>query len=317
MNASHTIHVACGVLVRADGKVLLAQRPTGKIAEGYWEFPGGKIEPGETAAIALARELYEELGITVRTALPLIRFAHDYSNRRVVLDSWRITAFDGEPQGRENQALQWLATDALAGISPLLPTVLPTLKALALPSHYVFSQDRLKPLPDLSALAALPRGALLRLRWPQLDDAAYARAAAEWLPLAQHRGLVVLLDRAPSLVTALHADGWHCTEAVLRGLSQRPEVPLAIASVHDADGLARALQLGFDAAVLGPVAITATHPGAAALGWQGFTKLRAEQPMPVFAIGGLAASDLTAARGANAQGIAAISSYWRVGSSKS
>lgn len=304
------IHVACGVLVRADGAVLLAQRPEGKIAAGYWEFPGGKIETGESAAAALARELHEELGVTVRTTSPLIRFAHEYSNRRVVLDTWTVTAFDGEPHGRENQALQWVQPAALAAISPLLPTVLPTIKALALPAHYVFTQDSLAPLQDLAALARLPRGALLRLRWPQLDDAAYARAAAQWLPVAQLCGLRVLLDRAPSLVAALHADGWHCSETTLRRLQRRPEVPLAIASVHDAAALALAASLGFDAAVLGPVQATATHPGVATLGWTGFSALRGEQPLPVFAIGGLGLEQLDIARAANAQGIAAISSYW-------
>lgn len=98
-------------------------------------------------------------------------------------------------------------------------------------------------------------------------------------------------------------------------LEQRPNVRLAVASVHDAVQLAHAAALGFDAAVLGPVLVTATHPGAATLGWQGFAAIRGDVALPVLAIGGLDATQLDAARQANAQGIAAISAYWRAGSS--
>lgn len=305
-----TIQVACGVLMQPDGRVLLAQRPEGKIAAGYWEFPGGKIEAGEPPLTALARELHEELGIELEQARPLIRFAHEYSNRRVVLDTWCVTAFSGTPQSREQQALQWRQAGTLQTLTPLLPTVLPTLKALALPDHYVFTRDHPAPDSELAPLKQLPPRALLRLRWPQLDDAAYANAAARWLPAAQAQGLSVLLDRAPAQVAALGADGWHCTESVLSALQRRPDVPLAVASVHSQDSLQRALALGFDAAVCGPVLATSTHPGAAALGWAGFAALRADLPLPVFAIGGMTPSQLGPARAANAQGLAGISSYW-------
>ena len=310
-----TIHVACGVLINAQGEVLLAQRPEGKIAAGWWEFPGGKIETGESALQALTRELQEELGVVVRDAYPLIRFRHAYSNRVVVLDTWCVTAFEGEPQGCEGQALQWLAVPRFAEVSPLLPTVVPIEQALRTPTQYVFTPPEISAEELMAGLPRLPRGAWLRLRLPTLDQACYEAIAQMLLPIARECGIRVLLDRDPAQALSLGAAGWHCTSEVLMGLEQRPNVPLAVASVHEAAQLAHAAALGFDAAVLGPVQGTATHPGAATLGWQGFAAIRGDVALPVLAIGGRDATQLDAARKATAQGIAAISAYWRAGSS--
>ncbi|MDO9451442.1 MAG: Nudix family hydrolase, partial [Stagnimonas sp.] len=306
-----TIHVACGVLVNAQGEVLLAQRPEGKIAAGWWEFPGGKIEQGESALQALTRELHEELGVTVRQAAPLIRFRHKYSNRTIVLDTWRVTVFDGEPRGCEGQALRWLSIRQFADVAPLLPTVVPIERALRMPAHYVFTPPQNAPGALLAGLAQLPPAAWLRLRQPSLDEAQYEVLARQLVPAADALGIKVFLDRDPAQVAMLGAAGWHGTSAKLMRLSQRPDTPFAVASVHDAAQLAHAVALGFDAAVLGPVLATPTHPGAETLGWAGFSAVRSAAPLPVFAIGGLDARQLDAARAANAQGIAGISAYWR------
>ena len=96
-----------GLLVDAAGRVLLAERPAGKHLAGYWEFPGGKVEPGELPLDALARELREELGIELRSAAPLIRVPWTYDDRRLVLDAWRVDRWERAPQSLEGQALQW------------------------------------------------------------------------------------------------------------------------------------------------------------------------------------------------------------------
>ncbi len=344
---SPIIQVACGVLVDGAGRVLLAQRPEGKIAAGWWEFPGGKIEAGETALAALTRELAEELGVTVRAAEPLIRFSHHYSNRTVVLDTWRVTAFDGEPRGCEGQALRWLAVPDFHQVSPLLPTVTPIVQALCVPTHYVFTPPTLTVERVMAGLSKLPAAAWLRLRLPALDEAQYENAAQQVLAEARLLGIKVFLDRGHAQVGALGADGWHCTSAGLMGLKQHPfalldplpnpspqgggafhspppcgeglgegvVVPYAVASVHSAEQLAHAAALGFDAAVLGPVQATATHPDATPLGWAGFATLRGTAPLPVYAIGGLGPDALGPARLAYAQGVAGISAYWRGGGS--
>ena len=108
-----TIDVAVAILIRADGRVLLAQRPAGKVYGGWWEFPGGKIEPGEGTAHALARELHEELGVEVERAYPWITRFFAYPHATVRLHFFRVLAWRGEPHGREGQAFAWQDLQAL------------------------------------------------------------------------------------------------------------------------------------------------------------------------------------------------------------
>lgn len=101
------LHVLAGALCDASGRVLLAERPAGKQLAGFWEFPGGKREAGETPREALLRELHEELGVQVIEAAPLIEVPWRYAERALLLDAWLVTRWQGEPQGLEGQGLQW------------------------------------------------------------------------------------------------------------------------------------------------------------------------------------------------------------------
>jgi 8-oxo-dGTP diphosphatase len=123
------IHVAAGVLVNADGGVLIAQRLPGTHMAGRWEFPGGKLETGEGPRQGLDRELREELGIDVQDAEPLLKLSHRYADRHVHLDVWLVTEFRGEPQSLEGQALQWVSPEQLHRID-LLEADAPIIEAL-------------------------------------------------------------------------------------------------------------------------------------------------------------------------------------------
>lgn len=101
-----------GVLRDEHGRILVAERPTGKHMAGHWEFPGGKLEAGEQPWAGLVRELEEELGIVARDGRPLICIEHTYPDRVVLLDTWLVTRFDGTPQGRDGQRLAWIAPEA-------------------------------------------------------------------------------------------------------------------------------------------------------------------------------------------------------------
>ncbi|MGB3838293.1 NUDIX domain-containing protein [Rhodanobacter sp. UC4437_H4] len=111
------MHVMAGVLLDDNGCVLLAQRPAGKHLAGFWEFPGGKLEAGETPLAALARELLEELGIHVRDAEPLVCLPWRYEDRELLLDAWRVSSWRGEPRSLEAQPLQWMLP---ASVDPMI-----------------------------------------------------------------------------------------------------------------------------------------------------------------------------------------------------
>lgn len=127
----HVMHVMAGILVDPAGRVLLAQRPSGKHLAGFWEFPGGKLESGETPLVALARELLEELGVRLLQAIPLIQVPWQYGDRALLLDAWRVTQWQGIPRSLEGQALQWLMPPEIAA-DTLTPADRPILQALLL-----------------------------------------------------------------------------------------------------------------------------------------------------------------------------------------
>ena len=114
---SYPVHVAVGVLFDSKQRVLLAKRGSHQHQGELWEFPGGKVEFGESVFAALQRELKEELGIHIISAQPLIEIKHDYKDKAVVLDTWRVTAFSGEPQGLEGQPIAWVAIHELKDYS--------------------------------------------------------------------------------------------------------------------------------------------------------------------------------------------------------
>ena len=110
----HSVLVVAGALLDGEGRVLIAQRPAGKALAGRWEFPGGKVDKGESEHAALRRELREELGVEVIAARPFMRLAHAYEDRDVELSLWIVERFHGEPRSLDAQALKWVSPAALA-----------------------------------------------------------------------------------------------------------------------------------------------------------------------------------------------------------
>jgi 8-oxo-dGTP diphosphatase len=125
--------VAAAVILDGDGRVLLAQRPQGKSLAGLWEFPGGKIEAGERPEAALARELHEELGITVAPSdlIPTGFASHAYDDFHLLMPLWRTRVWQGSPQSCEGQALAWVPIEALNDY-PMPPADIPLITTLQL-----------------------------------------------------------------------------------------------------------------------------------------------------------------------------------------
>jgi 8-oxo-dGTP diphosphatase len=299
------IEVAAAAIQRPDGRFLLAQRPPGKVYAGYWEFPGGKIEPGEPAERALARELHEELGIDVRACYPWITREYVYPHGHVRLNFFRVLEWSGDPQPREDQAIAWQALGAPMA-APMLPANAPVLASLALPHEYAITDAaRVGIAAMLEALERrLEQGLkLVQVREPALDAAARELFTTQAIGLA-HRYRCKVMVKAPHA----GADGVHYTAAELMRLERRPPGGLVAASCHTRAELERAMALELDFAVLGPVL---EKSGAAALGWEGFAAIGRGSSIPVYAIGGVTPADLQRAWRAGAHGLAMIRASWR------
>ena len=242
-SARKVTEVAVGVLVRADGAVLLADRPAGKPYPGYWEFPGGKIEPGESVAQALARELHEELGISVASSTPWVTFEFDYPHAYVRLHFERVYAWDGAAHAREGQRLAFCLPGATLP-APLLPAALPALRWLL--------------LPDVLRLTGGNESNLGPLLAADEVSTARVRPAGKWV----------------GAFAGTRAD------------------------------LECAAKLACDFAVVGPVLTDPRGPDKPGLGWRGLEDIACRAPLPVFAFGGVVASDLDQARRHGAHGIA-------------
>ena len=306
------VEVAAAVIERAPtealgggpGEFLLAQRPEGKPYPGYWEFPGGKIEPGEDARAALARELEEELGIRVREATPWITRMYTYTHATVRLHFYRVTAWEGEPRPLEDQAIAWQRVGH-PEVSPMLPANAPVLAALALPSVMVVSSAAQVGLDEwIAGLAAAAQREplLVQVREKEWDRQRVQHLLSRALARAEPFGSRVVVNS--DCGDYPQSTGVHLTSAALMASQTRPAHALVGASCHDEREMDHATAIGVDYVVIGSVKPTASHPDAIPLGWERFAELARGRPMPAYAIGGLTRADLPAARKHGAHGVA-------------
>ena len=292
--------------------MLLAQRPPGKPYAGYWEFPGGKLEPGETPRHALDRELREELGIDVKRASPWLVQEFVYPHAHVELHFFRVFAWDGELASHDGQAFEW-QTPGHYTVAPLLPANTRILAALDLPLVYgiTCAEDSDEAAFLVRAEQALRNGlSLVQLRdktWPLARRVAFAR---ELVPLVHRYRARVLWNGSERQARETGCDGVHWTAAALADARARPADLLTAASCHTPEEIARAGDLGVDFAVMGPVAPTPTHAFAVPLGFDGFERAVAGTRVPVYALGGLAMEDLDAAIDHAAHGVALRRAAW-------
>lgn len=295
-------------------RVLLSRRKHDVHMGGCWEYPGGKLEAGENPWQALTRELEEELGITVRRGRRFKMLEYDYPDRKISLSTWIITAWDGEPLGREGQAIDWF------DISSLHHLTFPDANAcitrlLQLSDVYLITPDRGRYDESFFQTVSLllDNGLrLLQFRSPSSPVAAHDGVVRDLLKLCESRDCRLLYNGDPGDAMRLGAHGVHLNSKRLMAHSDRP-LPTDMwvaASCHTAEELAHAAAINADFCVLSPTHQTNSHPDGMPTGWNVFSGMVKDARLPVYALGGLCASDRQRAWDAGASGIAILPVVW-------
>ncbi len=310
-------HVAVAILTKENGEFLLASRPQGKPWAGWWEFPGGKIEAGESPEHALNRELKEELGVMPTRIQPWLQRTysypetHDSPAKTVHLHFFFVTEWQGELHPHEGQQLSWQNPETIT-VSPVLPANAPIMKSLVLPSIYAISNvaEMGEKAFFVALKTQLKNGLKLMQFRERLCEPISTRLPEQIISLVHEFGAKILLNNDVELAKKLGADGVHLPSAALLKLLQKPEHLMVAASCHNTAELAHAQKLGLDFVVLSPVNPTRSHENVATLGWQNFTQFIESIEIPVYALGGMTLENLPQALQAGARGIAMQRAIW-------
>ncbi len=313
------IHVAVGVIIGTDGKILIAKRSQTAHQGGLWEFPGGKVDAGENVHQALTRELQEELAIKVIASEPLIQIRHHYPDKSVLLDVHKVTRFSEEPCGAEGQPICWVAPDELSKFE--FPAAnKPIIKAITLPDKYLITGEFIGEDDFCCRLSsALDQGVrLVQLRLTNLDFAAHKSLLAKAIKLSEKSSACLLINSSLDVFELAvssfpHAKiGFHLNRHEAAAISSRPIAAdyLLGVSCHDENEIIQAQQVGADYLLLSPVKNTQSHPDTNPMGWNTFASLVELANVPVYALGGLADGDISQAKLSGAQGVAGISAWW-------
>lgn len=298
------IEVAAAIVRDSAGRVLLSKRPEHKHQGGCWEFPGGKLESGETPAHALARELKEELDIEVTSCRPFMTIEHRYPELTVRLHFREVNGWQGEPRGMEGQPLDWFEPGALSSLD--FPAAnRPVVAALRLPDFFAILPESFSGEPA-DIIETLPPGAGLYLRGLEKQpDRLLAMAQ-----VCEERRVPTMVRNDGPLAATARATVLHFSRDRLERGNLSGFNGLRSAAVHDRKEMELAVAAGLDMALLSPVSLTPSHPGDKPLGWEGFSEIARGKPLAVYALGGVAPADLVRAREAGARGVAGIGAFF-------
>ncbi len=307
------VHVVAGVLRDTRGRILLARRTEGRDLAGAWEFPGGKLEPGESPAKALERELFEELGIHIGSIEPLICVPQRYASKSIMLDVYTVLSYTGKPIGREKQALAWSPLEKLISY-PMPPADKPVVAALTLPNIIAitpeFNRDKNYYLSCIQQ--QLVSGIdYIQLRCKSLTPIKLKELAMDIRTLCHEHKATLFINENIELAKMLD-----CPVHLKSSQLMQNDIALRLSghpfssACHTIDDLKKAESMAALFAVLGPVLKTNSHPDSDGIGWSAFTQMRNEVSLPIFALGGLGMKNISEARQHGAQGVAGISQLW-------
>jgi 8-oxo-dGTP diphosphatase len=312
------LHVAVGVIENKSGEILIAKRPDSAHQGGLWEFPGGKVDAGETLQSALSRELKEELAIDVLQSQPLIQIRHDYPDKSVLLDVHRVTSFSGEPKGNEGQPVLWVNTESLSQYA--FPAANQSIiNAVRLPQRFSItgSYSSIEDFERKFSNLILQNIKLIQLRiksFSYREHQAFLQIAAQLSAGRAQLQINTSVDEFIKLNLPNTRIGLHLNAEQMKQHASRPvdEKILLGASCHSIGELKQAEKIQVDYVLLSPVNFTQSHPDTQVLGWKTFQDWVKQVNIPVFALGGMQESDVLQAINTGAQGIASISAWWNL-----
>lgn len=292
-----TIQVAVGIVSNKEGKLLIAKRLDHWLGAGFWEFPGGKIEPKESNEMALKRELMEEVGVDVQKCHPLIRLSYEYPERKVVLHAWNVTSFTGIASGLEGQEIRWCYPHELNNIN-MLPANRAIVIAAQLPDIYTLSppfENAATFLPLLEKTLQRKPVKLLLLQADNLTAQSYTQLAKQVFAFCRHAGVRLMLTHPElAVVESLEADGIHLSLEQLHQINERPKNDIWVAATcNTAVAIQKAEQLGLDFLMINSINLDLLE------------ELIANANLPVYTLS-RSLRDNAIAKGHGAQGVAMI-----------
>lgn len=318
-SSNKVVHVAVAVVEDSSGKFLLAKRPQSSHQGGLWEFPGGKIENDESVIDALKRELFEEVALELLHATPLIQIPHDYADKSVLLDVWKIEQFTGSAFGKEGQDICWVDANDFS-LYEFPDANKSIICAIQLPDKYMITGEFVDENQLLSRISSSLKKniKLVQFRAHHLPNDIYFDYAKKIHSLCQKYNAKLMLNcSAKNYVKYSASDFSAGIHLSVRELTIFSDISLAnnilvSASTHNQQELTLAQERQVDFCVLSPVKKTRTHPDSTPLSWEKFKSLCRIATVPVYALGGIVNDDLEQSKKMGGQGISAIGAFWHV-----
>ena len=305
------IEASVGIIFNESFQLLMAERPQSKTWSGWWEFPGGKIESGETPLEALKRELKEEIGISVIDAEKWIVRKYAYEDYEVILHFYKVTQWSGNIEAKEEQKISWVLPDNNV-VSPILPANDLIFKAISLPDIYAITNAYEYSGNFLNKVEQqLNNGlGLIQIREKAISKNAFIELTKEIIQMAGNFDAKVMINSDINLAYKLNADGVHLNSSLLNSLSEIPKDLIVSASCHSARDIEKAMTMDVSFVVLSPVQKTQSHPNTTPIGWDDFSKITQNYSIPIYALGGMKQDDIENAFNAGAIGIASQRAIW-------